>query len=114
MQADPHLSRAEWESLRKVGTNLFHAPISAEHAKKLLALKLIYNLLGSYRITTPGRAMLKCSATETNLDYASKAKSLVSARAPGERRNFRWDWMIWSVVVAAAVLYSWVFGLLPI
>jgi hypothetical protein len=36
-----------------------HALIHSNHAKRLLELKLIYNLLGSCRITAAGRMMLQ-------------------------------------------------------
>ena len=59
MTNSPHLSEPEWASLAEVGTGFCHAPIPADHARRLLDLKLIYSLLGSYRIMHSGREMLR-------------------------------------------------------
>ena len=49
METSPYLTEAEWASLADVGTGVCHTPIPPEHARRLLDLKLIYNLLGSCR-----------------------------------------------------------------
>lgn len=59
MIISPHLSESEWASLAEVGTGFCHAPIPVDHAQRLLDLKLIYSLLGSYRIMRSGRDMLR-------------------------------------------------------
>jgi hypothetical protein len=59
MTNSPHLSEPEWASLAEVGTGFCHAPIPLNHAQRLLDLKLIYSLLGSYRIMRSGRDMLR-------------------------------------------------------
>lgn len=59
MATSPYLSKLEWASLAEVGTGFCHAPIPADHAKRLLELRLIYSLLGNYRIMTSGRQMLR-------------------------------------------------------
>jgi hypothetical protein len=58
MAISPYLSESEWASLAEVGTGFSHAQIPADHAKRLLDLKLIYSLLGSLRIMSAGRKML--------------------------------------------------------
>ena len=59
MATSPHLSEPEWAALAEVATGFCHAPIPADHAQRLLDLKLIYSLLGSYRIMSSGRDMLR-------------------------------------------------------
>ena len=59
MTTSPYLSKPEWESLAEVGTGFCHAAIPADHAKRLLELRLIYSLLGNYRIMSSGREMLR-------------------------------------------------------
>lgn len=51
MTTSPYLSEPEWASLAEVGTGFCHAAIPADHAKRLLELRLIYSL--------PGRDMLR-------------------------------------------------------
>jgi hypothetical protein len=58
----PHtflLSEGEYASLTEVGTGFLHEAIPAEDAARLLRLGLVYNLLGSIRITTAGRRRLR-------------------------------------------------------
>ena len=64
MQVRPYLSDAEFTSLAEIGTGLFHAEIPADHAEHLLELGLTYNFLGSVRITTTGRRLLRVSHRE--------------------------------------------------
>jgi hypothetical protein len=59
METSPYLSEVEWASLAEVGTGFCHATIPSDHSKRLLGLKLIYNLLGSCSITAAGRMMLR-------------------------------------------------------
>jgi hypothetical protein len=58
MPAGSQLSELELTSLAEVARGFCHAPIPAIDAKRLLDLKLIYNLLGSYRILAAGRKVL--------------------------------------------------------
>ena len=51
MTTSPYLSEPEWASLAEVGTGICHAAIPADHAKRLLELRLIYS--------PPGRDMLR-------------------------------------------------------
>ena len=53
------LSREELGALREVASGIVHKPIAPSHAEKLLRLKLIYRLLGSYRVTFEGRQRLQ-------------------------------------------------------
>jgi len=53
------LSQREYDSLLEVSAGLLHNAIPAADAVQLLALGLVYNLLGSIRLTTAGRAQLK-------------------------------------------------------
>ena len=59
MLTSPYISEAEFASLAVVGTGVSHGPISVEHAKHLQDLRLIYNLLGSLRMTSAGKKMLR-------------------------------------------------------
>ncbi len=59
MTASPYLSESEMASLAEVGTGFCHAAIPADHARRLLELRLIYSLLGNYRIMSSGRDMLR-------------------------------------------------------
>lgn len=59
MTYNPYLSAPEWASLAEVGKGFGHNRIPIDHAGRLLELKLIYNLLGSYRILSAGREMLQ-------------------------------------------------------
>ena len=59
MATSPYLSDLEWASLAEVGSGFCHAAIPADHAKRLLELRLIYSLLGNYRIMSSGREMLR-------------------------------------------------------
>jgi len=59
MATSPYLSEPEWASLAEVGSSFCHAAIPADHAKRLLELRLIYSLLGNYRIMSSGREMLR-------------------------------------------------------
>src|SRR5579862_8074286 len=59
MATSPYLTDAEFDSLVEVGTGFYHAEIPADHARQLLKLGLTYNLLGSLRITTAGRQILR-------------------------------------------------------
>lgn len=45
-------------SLQEVATGIGHNTIPADHRARLLALGLVYNLLGSVRINTAGRARI--------------------------------------------------------
>jgi hypothetical protein len=47
---------AEFTSLVEVSTGFAHESIPVSHRVRLLELGLIYNLLGSERMTTAGRA----------------------------------------------------------
>ena len=71
MVTSPYLSDAEFVSLAEVGKGFWHGPIPANHALRLLELKLTYNLLGSLRITSDGRKMLKAVQQEPELDGRS-------------------------------------------
>jgi hypothetical protein len=59
MTSNPYLSAPEWASFAEVGKGYCHNRIPIDHAGRLLELKLIYNLLGSYRILSAGREMLQ-------------------------------------------------------
>jgi hypothetical protein len=59
MEQSTYLSDAELASLAVVGSGFYHDPISVDHATQLLDLRLIYNLLGSFRITTAGQLVLR-------------------------------------------------------
>ena len=61
MEVNPYLTEAEFESLAEVGTGFLHEAIPDDHAEHLLELGLIYNLLGSVRITISGRHMLSAA-----------------------------------------------------
>src|SRR5471030_784315 len=50
------LTDLEFASLQEVGSSFCHDAIPADHRARLLALGLIYTLLGSVRINTAGRA----------------------------------------------------------
>lgn len=52
------LSLGEFASLTEVGRTFLHDAISPNDATRLLELRLIYNLLGSVRVTKAGRARL--------------------------------------------------------
>ncbi len=59
MTTSPYLSKLEWASLAEVWSGFCHAAIPADHARRLLELRLIYSLLGNYRIMSSGREMLR-------------------------------------------------------
>lgn len=59
MADNPYLSESEWASLIEVGKGFIHGPIPLDDATRLLELKLIYNLLGSYRILNSGTVILR-------------------------------------------------------
>jgi hypothetical protein len=70
METSAYLTEHEWASLAEVGTGFCHAPISLDHTNRLLELKLIYNLLGSCRLTTAGRQMLQSRSSTTTAHSA--------------------------------------------
>jgi len=58
MSASSYLSVTEFASLQEVGTGFHHDAIPESHCLRLMDLHLIYNLLGSLRITTAGRVRI--------------------------------------------------------
>jgi hypothetical protein len=52
------LTDLEFASLQEVGSSFCHDAIPADHQARLLALGLIYALLGSVRVNTAGRARM--------------------------------------------------------
>ena len=59
MRIKSTLSEGEYASLLEVSTGFLHHAIPADDAAQLMAMGLVYNLLGSIRLTTAGRARLK-------------------------------------------------------
>jgi len=59
MASKSDLSQNEFTSLAEVGKGFFHDMIPAGDAARLQELGLVYNLLGSVRITTAGRDRLR-------------------------------------------------------
>jgi hypothetical protein len=62
MSSASALSVSEFASLTEVGSFFLHKAIPAADATRLLDMRLIYNLLGSHRITKAGRARLAIGA----------------------------------------------------
>ena len=58
MAENETLNEAELNSLKEIGRGVLQHSTPAEHKERLLALKLIYKLLGDLRITGKGRAVL--------------------------------------------------------
>lgn len=52
------LSPDELFSLKEIGKSFLHKHIPDAHAEHLLELRLIYRLLGTYRITGAGKELL--------------------------------------------------------
>ena len=53
------LTPEELKSLEEIARGILHAPIPEHHAKTLMKERLIYSLLGSYRLTADGREYLR-------------------------------------------------------
>jgi hypothetical protein len=58
MSSASALSVSEFASLTEIGRSFLHDAIPPNDTTRLLELRLIYNLLGSLRITAAGRARL--------------------------------------------------------
>lgn len=58
MVPSEQISPAEMASLREIAKGVFQRFVPVEHARRLLAAKLIYVLLGELRITTQGRNLI--------------------------------------------------------
>jgi hypothetical protein len=58
MSDGPALSDTEFASLHEVAKGFHQGFIPPDHAARLVALGLIYRLLGSLRITTAGEARI--------------------------------------------------------
>jgi hypothetical protein len=56
-----HLTEAELLSLKEVGKGALQGRIPSAHADLLVERKLIYRLLGSYRVTAAGSARIRTS-----------------------------------------------------
>ena len=58
MTTDDALSASQFASLTEVGRTFLHNQIPSQDAELLLERRLIYRLLGSFRITAAGRTRL--------------------------------------------------------